>query len=146
MNGAPRVPHRAAARKAGAPWTRGLASASLRRPLFADVSDLTAHALIDLARSKRFEELERAWERSATAPEPVRAYCGAIEALCDYFQRLGHKHIAFLGPDMPGDTILQKKLSAYACHTSRQNLPNICGLVSADNASVDQLAASWCDA
>ncbi|MEZ5966230.1 MAG: GreA/GreB family elongation factor [Planctomycetota bacterium] len=44
---------------------------------------MTAHALIDLARSRQFEELERAWESSIAAPGPAEAYCAAIEALCD---------------------------------------------------------------
>lgn len=44
---------------------------------------MTAHALIELARSKKFEELERAWGDSVPAPGPVTAYCAAIEALCD---------------------------------------------------------------
>lgn len=57
--------------------------ASLPRPLFVIVSELTAHALIDLARSKQFEELDRAWESSVAAPGPVAGYCAAIEALCD---------------------------------------------------------------
>ncbi len=55
----------------------------LLSPVSAAVSDLPAHALIDLARSQQFEELERAWEKSTATPEPVTAYCGAIDALCD---------------------------------------------------------------
>lgn len=47
------------------------------------MSELTAHALIDLARSKQFEELERAWEASIAAPGSAAVYCATIEALCD---------------------------------------------------------------
>jgi transcription elongation factor GreA len=47
------------------------------------VPDLTAQAIVDLARTKRFEELERAWEGSIANPGPVSYYCEAIEALCD---------------------------------------------------------------
>jgi len=52
-------------------------------PAFCIVPELTANALIDLARSKQFEELERAWEGSIASPGPAEAYCAAIEALCD---------------------------------------------------------------
>src|SRR5690606_6600071 len=52
-------------------------------PAFAAVSELPAQALIDLVRSRQFEELESAWQRAAEAPGPVDAYCGVVEALCD---------------------------------------------------------------
>lgn len=47
------------------------------------MSELPAQALIDLVRSRQFEELESAWQRAAEAPGPVDAYCGVVEALCD---------------------------------------------------------------
>ncbi len=65
------------------------------------------------------------------------------EAACNYFQALGHTHIALLGPDTPGDIILQKILSAYACHTSRGNFANHCGLVRPGAHAMDQLAERW---
>lgn len=67
----------------------------------------------------------------------------AAEALCGYFHALGHRRIALLGPDSATDVVLQKELSAYACFTSRENLPNFCGLVRAGAPAMDQLAERW---
>lgn len=67
----------------------------------------------------------------------------ATEALCKYFYALGHRRIALLGPDSATDVVLQKELSAYACFTSRENLPNFCGLVRAGAQAMDQLAERW---
>ncbi len=67
----------------------------------------------------------------------------ATEALCRYFYELGHRRIALLGPDSAMDVVLQKELSAYVCYTSRENLPNFCGLVRAGAAAMDQLAERW---
>lgn len=65
------------------------------------------------------------------------------EGLCRYFWKLGHRNIAFLGPDSPGDTVLQQKLGAYTCFTSRENLPTLCGLVGAGSSAMDQIADRW---
>jgi hypothetical protein len=65
------------------------------------------------------------------------------EGLCRYFSRLGYANIAFLGPDTPGDTVLQQKLGAYTCFTSRENLPTLCGLVGPGSGAMDQLAERW---
>jgi hypothetical protein len=67
----------------------------------------------------------------------------AAEALCGYFYALGHRRIALLGPDSVTDVVLQKELSAYACYTSRENLPNFCGLVRPGAQAMDQLAERW---
>ena len=67
----------------------------------------------------------------------------ASEAVCGYFHALGHRRIALLGPDSAGDVVLQKVLSAYACYTSRENLPNFCGLVRPGAQAMDQLAERW---
>lgn len=67
----------------------------------------------------------------------------SVEQLCGYFQGLGRRRIVLLGPDAPGDPVLQRLLSAYACHTSRVNLTNRCGLVRAGAQAMDQLAGRW---
>jgi len=67
----------------------------------------------------------------------------ATEQLCGYFHALGHRRIAWLGPDMPGDALAHRGLSAYACYTSRMQLPNHCGLVQAGAAAMDLLAERW---
>src|SRR5258708_2317741 len=67
----------------------------------------------------------------------------ATKAVIEYYQKLGHQRIAFLGPATPGDLILQRKLSAYACHAARENFPNLCGLVEKNAGDMDRLADSW---
>lgn len=66
-----------------------------------------------------------------------------LQDICRYYQSLGHKRIAFIGPDSTNDMILQKMLTAYACYTSRENLPSPCGLVAAGAHVMDQLAERW---
>jgi DNA-binding LacI/PurR family transcriptional regulator len=66
-----------------------------------------------------------------------------VEALCDYFYAFGCQRIAFLGPDSVDDVVLQKMLSTYTCYTSRENLPNFCGLVRPGARAMDQLADRW---
>jgi DNA-binding LacI/PurR family transcriptional regulator len=65
------------------------------------------------------------------------------EALCRYFQALGRTHIALLGPQSPGDSILQMMLVSYMCHMARERLPCLCGLVTPTSQSMDQLARDW---
>ena len=65
------------------------------------------------------------------------------EGLCRYFFELGHRQIAFLGPDSPGDIVLQQKASDYACFISRERLPATIGMVSAGTAGMDRLAKKW---
>lgn len=72
-----------------------------------------------------------------------RALLSGTEALGHYFLQLGHKRIAFLGPDAPGDLVLQQKLGSYSCFASRENLPTICGLVPPGSHDIDQLAQRW---
>lgn len=67
----------------------------------------------------------------------------ASEQLCAFFYALGHRRIALLGPDLPGDVVLHRLLSAYTCYTSRVNLPNFCGLVRPGPQSMAQLAERW---
>lgn len=65
------------------------------------------------------------------------------EGLCRYFYELGHRQIAFLGPDSPGDIVLQQKASDYACFISRERLTATIGMVSTGTAGVDRLAKRW---
>lgn len=65
------------------------------------------------------------------------------EQLCGYFYALGRRKIAMLGPDQPSDMVLHRMVSAYACHTSRLNLPNFCGLVRPGASAMDALAKRW---
>jgi len=72
-----------------------------------------------------------------------RALLSGTEGLGRYFMQLGRSRIAFLGPDAPGDLVLQQKLGSYSCFTSRENLATICGLVPTGSQAVDQLARRW---
>lgn len=64
-------------------------------------------------------------------------------ALCRYFRLLGHDRIALLGPDSPGDSVLQQKLSGYSHFVASEHLENTCGFVGKDSASMDRLAERW---
>jgi DNA-binding LacI/PurR family transcriptional regulator len=66
-----------------------------------------------------------------------------VEALVSYYQALGVEHLAFLGPESPRDTILQKTLTAYACRLARDGLANLTGLVAPGTHAMDQLVARW---
>lgn len=65
------------------------------------------------------------------------------EGLCRYFYELGHRRIAFLGPDSPGDIVLQQKASDYACFVSRERLAATIGMVSSGTSGLDRLAKRW---
>lgn len=66
-----------------------------------------------------------------------------VEDTCRYYQALGYRRIALLGPDSASDLILQRKISGYVHYTSRENLPNLCGLIGPGANAVDQLAERW---
>jgi hypothetical protein len=66
-----------------------------------------------------------------------------VEDTCRYYQALGHRRIALLGPDSASDLILQRKISGYVHYTARENLPNVCGLIAPGAKAVDQLAERW---
>lgn len=67
----------------------------------------------------------------------------ASEQLCEYFYQLGARRIAWVGPDVADDVVMQRLLSAYVCYTSRLGLPNFCGLVRPGGAAMDRLAERW---
>jgi DNA-binding LacI/PurR family transcriptional regulator len=56
---------------------------------------------------------------------------------------LGHRRIALLGPDAPGDVVLQRLISAYVCYASRAELHTFCGLVRPGAQAMSQLAERW---
>lgn len=66
-----------------------------------------------------------------------------IEGLCLYLQSLGYKNIAFLGPNTPSDSILQRKLSSYASYVSRHSMEHLLGLVGSSSEEIDALATKW---
>jgi DNA-binding LacI/PurR family transcriptional regulator len=67
----------------------------------------------------------------------------AVQDVCQYFRSLGHRRIAFLGPDSATDVWLQKMLTGYVCYASRENLPSPSGLVPPGAHAMDQLAERW---
>ena len=66
-----------------------------------------------------------------------------VEQVCAYYHALGCRRIAFLGPDLPGDVVLHRMVSTYACYTSRMGLANFCGLVAPGAAAMDALIGRW---
>lgn len=63
-----------------------------------------------------------------------------VEVLCEYFLRLGARHIHFIGPDQVDAPILQQKLTAYACYASKAGFEAKFGLIDQTLASVTALA------
>jgi DNA-binding LacI/PurR family transcriptional regulator len=63
--------------------------------------------------------------------------------LCVYFEKLGRPQVAFLGPATPQDAVLQKMLSAYACHMAQAGLPTSIGLAGRNSEDMDRLALRW---
>lgn len=82
-------------------------------------------------------------ERNCFVDPGIFGLSTVVEDLCSYYRALGHQRIAFLGPDSHNDVILQKKLTSYACYVSRENIPNLCGLVASGAQAVDQIAERW---
>lgn len=87
-----------------------------------------------------------------SCPLPVRVVCGgavdaryaeAVEGVIGYFRALGCARIAFVGPDAPGDMVLQSVLIRYACGVSREGIESQCHLVNAGGAQME-LAARRC--
>lgn len=66
-----------------------------------------------------------------------------IEDVCLYYRTLGHSRIAFLGPDLLDEPLLQKKVTAFVRYTSRENLPSPCSLVRPGTQAMDQVAERW---
>jgi len=67
----------------------------------------------------------------------------ATEAAFRYFRLLGHKRIAYLGPDVPEDLTLQRNLGGYTSSAAREGLEQMCGLVGPRVAHMDALAKTW---
>lgn len=66
-----------------------------------------------------------------------------IEDTCRYYKFLGYGRIALIGPKSADDLILQRKISGYVHYTSREDMPNLCGLVGPGAQAMDQLAERW---
>ena len=48
-----------------------------------------------------------------------------------------------LGPDSPGDTVLQQKLSGYSHYLAAKGMETTCGFVDESSAAMDRLADRW---
>jgi len=82
-------------------------------------------------------------ERNCFEEQSVFGSTHEVDDLCSYFQNLGHRRIAMLGPETSADIVLQKRLTAFVCYTSRENMPSPCGLVPPGGQAMDQLAERW---
>ena len=84
-------------------------------------------------------------ERNCFEREDV--FCSNLQAcckqLCEFFHALGRRQIAFLGPQLTGDPVLQRMLTAYTAFVSAHGLPQLCGLVRPGGQAMDQLAERW---
>ncbi|MDA3874337.1 MAG: substrate-binding domain-containing protein [Kiritimatiellae bacterium] len=64
-------------------------------------------------------------------------------ATCHYFKELGRTHIAYVGPVIPENFVLQKMLATYTAFVSTHHLDSLSFLASPGSASMDYLADIW---
>lgn len=62
---------------------------------------------------------------------------------CNYFRKLGYKHIALLGPDAEGTEYFQRKLLQYSRWCDRENLPNLIGMVDRSLRDYRRIVERW---
>lgn len=58
----------------------------------------------------------------------------------EYFRKLGYEQIAFIGPLVEGNAIVDFKVVGYTQFISKHHLPNHCHLITKDNTRLDELA------
>ena len=63
-----------------------------------------------------------------------------VEVTCEYFLRLGVRHIHFIGPDNVDAPVLQQRITAYACFAAKMGFEAKFGLVDQTMASMTALA------
>ena len=63
--------------------------------------------------------------------------------LCEYFRLTGCGRIALLVSDNVSDTIVQRRLGAYANYTFSRGIENISGVVGSSVSEMDALASKW---
>jgi DNA-binding LacI/PurR family transcriptional regulator len=62
---------------------------------------------------------------------------------CRYFQDLGYRQIALLGPDADGAEYFQRKLLQYSRWCDRENLPNLIGMVDRSPKDYERIIDRW---
>lgn len=67
----------------------------------------------------------------------------STDVLCSYFNLLGHKRIALLGPDDIDDLLIQKKLAGYIQFVCKKELESLVGLVSPAPDAMMRIAERW---
>ena len=64
-----------------------------------------------------------------------------IQLAGEYFHEMGYEHIAFIGPLVEGNDIVERKIVGYTQFISKHQLDNLCHLVAMDNQAMNALAA-----
>jgi DNA-binding LacI/PurR family transcriptional regulator len=62
---------------------------------------------------------------------------------CRYFQELGYKKIALLGPDAEGAEYFQRKLLQYSRWCDREDFPNLIGMVDRSPKDYKRILKRW---
>jgi DNA-binding LacI/PurR family transcriptional regulator len=62
---------------------------------------------------------------------------------CRYFQKIGFRKIALLGPDSDGAEYFQRKLVQYSRWCDRENLPNLIGMVDRSPEDYERIVNRW---
>ncbi|MFG0249912.1 MAG: substrate-binding domain-containing protein [Phycisphaeraceae bacterium JB051] len=63
-----------------------------------------------------------------------------IQLAGEYFHEMGYDHIAFIGPLVQGNDIVERKIIGYTQFISKHQLDNLCHLVPMDNHAINALA------
>ncbi len=63
-----------------------------------------------------------------------------IQLAGEYFHETGYEHIAFIGPLVEGNDIVERKIIGYTQFISKHQLDNLCHLVAMDNQAMNALA------
>lgn len=64
---------------------------------------------------------------------------------CRYFQELGFKNIALLGPDSEGAEYFQRKLLQYSRWCDREDFPNLIGMVDRSPKDYRRVVKRWAE-
>jgi DNA-binding LacI/PurR family transcriptional regulator len=63
-----------------------------------------------------------------------------IQLAGEYFHKMDYEHIAFIGPLVDGNDIVERKVIGYTQFISKHQLDNLCHLVPMDNHAMNYLA------
>jgi GntR family transcriptional regulator of arabinose operon len=76
-------------------------------------------------------------------PSDLDVYYSGTYLQCHYFQLLGYKNIALLGPSKGGAKYFEHKLLQYTRWADRESMPNLIGLADGSVEDFERIADRW---